>query len=1218
MGKAGNVQPKAEAKAKVEPKAKVPASKAAAPSGKDAPTAAAAVAAAQAAAAEDAAAKLLEEAQQKWGEEEKEERVRVEMREHNRKARTSRTPLGGNRDKSIARVTKFQNRLKLFKGESELDSLLKDIDGVDGSKYVSELAENLLEAAGTSLKLKELAAVTKVCSRLHVTYDEFSALLAKAIDKAYTSTPPTELNRRRFLLRMCAELCLTECFIGPKLPLLDMVKDLCDISVSEEQLVTNFTIIGSLVQKHAVSCFSVAPSKLKNYEEALGKAWVTRQCVLEDSLRTQLQQLLVNAYQSSGSGLLTSAHSRIVEQEKLHTKLKVDKGAVDPENEQKMVQLKEAFTKLQANFSTLAENLNQPMVTLQQPEEETGASRIVGRQDKAEEGQGPEDNAVPLWEDNEQQKFYEEILDPKDVIPAVLLGKPAAGTEAAADGEKGEKEEKKEGEKEEKEKPEKEKPEKEVKDLKGAASGTEFELYLLRIGKAETPKQVDEIVIEFFHEFNTKANRRMLAATLLGVQRNKLHLLAPHARLLATIAPYMKEVPQYVLTGLQQELETLLAEKDPVAIESKVRTVRFLCELCKFKICPPGIILDAIKVFCDDFSQHHAELCANIFLCCGRYLMYTPETSMRTENLLERMNRLKNAKSLPLRLEIMLEDAYFHVKPPEGKRKQVKDKEPLEQFTEYLVFDLLHKEEDEDKLVKLVRKLPWDGPAPGWLKRCLLDLNMHANYESLYQVASLLSMMAKYRDFFVIDVIDALFENIQMGIERNDFREMPLRVRQMKLLGELYNYRLVDSTLIFDTMYQLIGHCGASAFRASQTSTVHKIIERLMAARRTGLGSISEEDLGEESGNLPLPAILADPQHPLEATWDYFRIKLVCVLLDTCGHYFDRGTGKQKLDRFLTFFIRYVHSKGELPLRFMHMVLDTLEKLRPKLVFPEQKPEADEAVTKLLATERAQHADLGWEEKEEREDEEEEDSTEGEEEDEESGQDEESSEEESEEEDESDSDGDDNQDYDRGDRRHFEELEEFDKEVQQMMADSLAKEKTAPRALAELPEPPPSKKTDAQQPPGVFTLMQKKVGGKMLLKQIEIPDDSKLMRAIKVTEEETSKEKEDLKRYIMQYEESSSAPVVPMRAGKGGKKGRYDPRPRQDDYVADGLLPSEKIEPHGVEHRPPAHRGGGKGGGKFSSGGKSSGSSGAVGGIIRRRPPPEGKGTPSTPVQGVL
>lgn len=35
---------------------------------------------------------------------------------------------------------------------------------------------------------------------------------------------------------------------------------------------------------------------------------------------------------------------------------------------------------------------------------------------------------------------------------------------------------------------------------------------------------------------------------------------------------------------------------------------------------------------------------------------------------------------------------------------------------------------------------------------------------------------------------------------------------------------------------------------------------------------------------------------------DYFRIRLVCTLLETCGVCFDRGASKKKLDFFLTFF----------------------------------------------------------------------------------------------------------------------------------------------------------------------------------------------------------------------------------------------------------------------------------------------------------------------------
>lgn len=41
---------------------------------------------------------------------------------------------------------------------------------------------------------------------------------------------------------------------------------------------------------------------------------------------------------------------------------------------------------------------------------------------------------------------------------------------------------------------------------------------------------------------------------------------------------------------------------------------------------------------------------------------------------------------------------------------------------------------------------------------------------------------------------------------------------------------------------------------------------------------------------------------------------MLITLLETCGHYFDRGSSKRKLDRFLVHFQRYVLSKGPLPL----------------------------------------------------------------------------------------------------------------------------------------------------------------------------------------------------------------------------------------------------------------------------------------------------------------
>lgn len=918
-----------------------------------------------------------------------------------------------------------------------------------------------------------------------------------------------------------------------------MVRELSDITVPEEQVVTNFTILGSFVQKHSVTCLNVIPAKQKVYEEAVGE-WITRKCLLDDPLRAKMLQLIAGAYQASAAGLLQNAHSRLLEQEKVNTKLRVNKGTVDTENEEKHTQLREALQKLQTNLGIFSEYLNQPLP--QPQEEDPTATRITG----AVEEKVEEEDPLKLWEDAEQQKFYEELPDLKEVIPAVLLN-PTKGQSA-------------EEKEEDKGKVKDATADKANREEARAQAGSDFELYCFRLMQAEAAKQVDNLIIEFFHDFNTKGNRRLLAVQLLSVPRTALHVIPALSRFMAVTAPYMKEVPNYVLSGLQQELEQLVNEKDPVAIESKVRTVRYLCELCKFQVCPPGVVLDMLKTFCDDFSQHHAELCAHILTCCGRFLLYTATTSQRTENLLERMMRLKNVKSLHLRTEIMLEDAYYQMKPPEGKRK-VREKDPLELFTQHLIFERLYKDEDEDKVLKLVRKLPWVGSAPDWLKKCILELNMHANYESLYQLASLLSGLAKYHDAFVIDVIDALLENIQVALERNDFREMPLRVRQSKLLGELYNYRLVDSNLVFDTMYHFIGFGGPTTHKAGQTATVHKIIERSMAARKTGLGSITEEAVGEETG-IQLPPMLADPQHPMEPPWEHFRIKLVCVVLDTCGHYFDRGAVKQKLERFLQFFVRHVHTKPDLPMRILYMVYDTLERLRPKTQFAESKAEADVAILKILKHER-ENLDLGEEEEEDRFVEEDDDA---------SSSEDESDSEESDSSDDDDSDDDteseeetreDMTDYRRGEgnTKHTQEIDDFDREMQQMRIEALEREKNSllRGVLSELPPPPPSVKRADTSEPGVFNLLQKKTG-KTLMRQIEIPEDSKLVRVSRAPKQEVSEDHEEVKRYIMNYEQMSTAPGGPtlgsfgIQRGKGGHKGgnfRFNPQRRSEGAPED-------------------------------------------------------------------
>jgi regulator of nonsense transcripts 2 len=95
----------------------------------------------------------------------------------------------------------------------------------------------------------------------------------------------------------------------------------------------------------------------------------------------------------------------------------------------------------------------------------------------------------------------------------------------------------------------------------------------------------------------------------------------------------------------------------------------------------------------------------------------------------------------------------------------------------------------------------------------------------------------------------------------------------VKYLGEMYNYRVVDSLIIFRTLYLLI------------TFAVNL-----------------ESEFNERSDEKHSSICTAPEMNELDPPEHLFRIRLVCTLLDTCGQYFDRGTSKKRLDCFLVYF----------------------------------------------------------------------------------------------------------------------------------------------------------------------------------------------------------------------------------------------------------------------------------------------------------------------------
>lgn len=75
-------------------------------------------------------------------------------------------------------------------------------------------------------------------------------------------------------------------------------------------------------------------------------------------------------------------------------------------------------------------------------------------------------------------------------------------------------------------------------------------------------------------------------------------------------------------------------------------------------------------------------------------------------------------------------------------------------------------------------------------------------------LAFLVSHLARYRPDFHVLIIDNIIESITLGLEQNDFKSNQRRIAEVKYLAELYCYKLVESSVIFDTLFRLLsfGH----------------------------------------------------------------------------------------------------------------------------------------------------------------------------------------------------------------------------------------------------------------------------------------------------------------------------------------------------------------------------------------------------------------------------
>ncbi|KAI5693482.1 hypothetical protein M8J75_000107 [Diaphorina citri] len=940
-------------------------------------------------------------------------------------------------DSSLKKNSAFVKKLKNFTSQ-QLDSLLKDLSLLNLSKYMSEVTSALVDV---KLKLTDVPSALILCSELHRVYSDFAKLFFDAWSRSLTMKRDEKIvnsSKLRVDLRFYGDLISSGvfqnkeafCLLGNVLTFL--------ISTDKEEH-NNLSIIISFCKYCGEDYAGLVPKHIQVLARKYNVEVPKSDLIPHEKQRT-VKLLLVDYFQSLCRHILKE-NSELKNFEKQNLRILQSKGELRQERRDQFENLMASLRKLTQSAETFAELIAETLPDIPKDKcvtDETNSTGNIVSICGTESEDGGSVNFNSIWDDEEMQSFYQDIPFLKDFLPHLKLKvtSPVDGDEPwkskgtptseeiisedkideeinkltqedectntgpndmeAVDIEDKEDEdkEKKEGKEKEEVKEKDDGKEKEQSpvtsepggggglgggiNVNNVVKGGGIDTFLANLYKCENREMIDNAAVEFIMYYNTRTNRKKLTSTLLFVPRTRLDLLPFLSRFVAILHPFQPDISSDLVNMLKNDFKYHTKKKDQINIESKIKNVRYIGELVKFKLYSKIEVLYCLKVLLNDFAHHHVEMCCHLLETCGRYLYRNKDTHPRIKVYLEQMIRKKTVLNLDARYNMMIENAFYYVNPPEVPVSKKKDKPVMQLFIEKIVYvDLMNclEKDTEAKVLSYLLKLDWNDETVVKYVVRVFSQPWRVKYDLIRKLANVLAGLVEYEEGEGpgVQVVDSVTEDIRACLESRHPRHNQRRLAVLKYFGELYNYRLIESNDVFKVLYSLItfgvhtptsnsfqGNNSSGGSNYSQGNNIPSGTGSYSSSQGNSISSQSNIPSGTGSysshGNNPDPSLLLDPPDNL------FRIKLVCVLLETCGQYFSHGITRTKLDYFFVFFQAYFWSKYDHPvwrdkndvtgITIRNLYREVLTALRPNIRLAKSYEEAlkarDELVSKLL------------------------------------------------------------------------------------------------------------------------------------------------------------------------------------------------------------------------------------------------------------------------------
>lgn len=315
-----------------------------------------------------------------------------------------------------------------------------------------------------------------------------------------------------------------------------------------------------------------------------------------------------------------------------------------------------------------------------------------------------EGDGAGLWEDEEERRFYENLVDLKGKVPGMLL-EDGKKKKADTDEQVGKKNDS--GEIVPETVATSTKEDDQSTAIANKTIGAQVDALLARLPDLTSKDLIDQAAIDFCF-LNSKASRNRLIKAVQEIPKGRSDLLPSYSRLVATLGKYMPDITKGLVDYLDHEFRSLQRRKEKEFLgQARLGNIRYLAELTKFGVVPEHVIFHCLKVSLDDFSRMNIEIICNLLENCGRYLLRNPDTSPRMTSFLETLKRKKSVQHIGQQERMLIENAVYYVDPPLRAAIQQKERTPVELFIRKLVY-LDMSSRNYTKILKQIRRLHWE------------------------------------------------------------------------------------------------------------------------------------------------------------------------------------------------------------------------------------------------------------------------------------------------------------------------------------------------------------------------------------------------------------------------------------------------------------------------------------------------------------------------------